>query len=147
MIKENELRINNYVLTGHDVVLKIQGNISEGNTGGYLLETLKPIPITEVWLLNLGFKDDTPDYCKNDTNSYWQGRGNYVFMGKSPEAQYFRIYRNPEREWDKKDIRGHKLGEWMFYVSENWLLSIKYIHQLQNVYFMITGEELTLNGL
>jgi hypothetical protein len=55
MIDIKELRIGNYVLSGCNELVKIEGIISKNNTGGYLLETLKPIPINEEWLLNFGF--------------------------------------------------------------------------------------------
>ena len=55
MIDIKELRIGNYVLSGCNELVKIEGIISKDNTGGYLIETLKPIPITAEWLLKLGF--------------------------------------------------------------------------------------------
>jgi len=106
---------------------------------------LNGIPITKEWLFKFGFTDDTPEYCKDNSNSYWQGRYNYVFMGKCAEAKYFRIYRNPETDWNKKDIRGYKLGEWMYYACQYWVVSIEYVHQLQNTFFILTGEELNLD--
>jgi hypothetical protein len=142
MINKNDLRIGNYLESdGRDLI--ITGHYLSNIERGAKIDN--PIPLTEEWLLNFGFKDDTPDYCKDNTNLYWQGRYNYVYMGKRPEAKYFRVYRNPESDWNKKDIRGHKLGEWMVYVGQSWVLSIKYFHELQNFFHIITGEELTLS--
>ncbi len=32
------------------------------------------------------------------------------------------------------------------YVNDNFITSVKYVHQLQNLYFSLTGEELILNN-
>jgi hypothetical protein len=35
---------------------------------------------------------------------------------------------------------------WLFYWDDKWDNRIKYVHQLQNLYFFLTGEELTLKS-
>jgi hypothetical protein len=57
-MKANELRIGNLVYNGFNEVVKIHDIISQNNTSGYLLETLKPIPLTEEILLKCGFERD-----------------------------------------------------------------------------------------
>ena len=70
---------------------------------------LKPIPLTEEWLLNFGFKFDTPFY-RNDT-----------FQAK-------------------KDSDG-----FLVYQFSDFLRRTYYVHQLQNLYFALTGQELDFN--
>jgi hypothetical protein len=53
-MKAEELRIGNCVYNGFNEVIKISSIISQNNTSGYLLETLKPIPLTKEILLKCG---------------------------------------------------------------------------------------------
>lgn len=79
---------------------------------------LEPIPLTEEWLLKFGFE-------KNFNNFYEKliNKDEDDFIGKLTD--YFFAY-----YIDKKD---------------NYpLIYIKYVHQLQNLYFALTGEELTI---
>ena len=55
MIQLNEIRIGNYLKNGFNETIQVDGVISENNTSGYQLKTLKPIPITEDELIKLGF--------------------------------------------------------------------------------------------
>ena len=83
-----------------------------------------PIPINEKELIKLGFK-------KND-NKYVD---NYII--KAGDWTHSVGY-------DDEDM------EWIYYNdyldSPNYRITyIKYIHELQNLYFALTGEELTYN--
>jgi hypothetical protein len=143
----NELMIGNYVFVSkYDIARPIKVRDLRRLLCKDKTLNIRPIPITAEWLLKFGFKDDSPEYCKDGSNGYWLGRYNYVYHGLSKEAKYFRVYRNPETDWNKKDIRGHRLGEWMFYNSQSWVRSVEYVHQLQNIYFAMTGEHLTLSN-
>lgn len=78
------------------------------------------ILITEEWLKKFGF-DENPDGIK-------QNEGDIVFS---------------------KEIEGNIIsvsyGDNPFFVFDNEGLNyIKYVHQLQNLYFTITGEELQM---
>ena len=72
-------------------------------------EDLEPIPLTEEWLLRLGFES---------TNTYYFSKCNLHLQG---------------------DIRGFHLV-----ISRIDGIKVKYVHQLQNLYFALTGEELTI---
>jgi len=76
-----------------------------------------PIPLTENYLLRFGFKLMNPDYWIKD-------------------EPYIRFY------LDNNNELHCSIGD-----DENGFLynKIKFIHQLQNLYFALTGEELTLN--
>lgn len=67
-------------------------------------DLIKPIPITEEWLLKFGFEKD---------NMYWIDDTNIGFT----------FYKNGKIEWNQPK-------------------HIKYVHELQNLYFALTGKEL-----
>lgn len=108
-MKANELRIGNFVnliSDGHENEPDtFQWGIDDYEFYSDRMSFIKPIPLTEEWLLKLGFGKD----------------------GESPK----RI---------KLDCD--------FGVVEIWVNGrnplVKYVHQLQNLYFALTGEELTL---
>lgn len=78
----------------------------------------KPIPLTEEWLLKFGFE-------KNFNNFYEKliNKDEDDFIGKLTDYGFAYYI-------DKKD---------------NYpLIYIKYVHQLQNLYFALTSEELTI---
>lgn len=73
----------------------------------------KPIPLTEEWLVKLGFKKDRIDY--------WR-----------PDEWFYAI---------------NQKSDGTFWLAEDEcdpVTEIKYVHQLQNLYFALTGEELTI---
>jgi len=74
------------------------------------------IPLTEEWLLNFGF-DKLPNCWDNDI---------------------FHL-----SEWDNYPMN------WCVVMNKNnavLILKLKHVHQLQNLYFALTGEELTYGG-
>jgi hypothetical protein len=73
-------------------------------------EHLKPILLTEEWLLKFGFEQGRNEWSKDGECFEWFSDGYYFTAGD-----------------------GCKIG-----------LVIKYVHQLQNIYFALTGEELTI---
>jgi hypothetical protein len=77
------------------------------------LTLVKPIPLTEEWLLKFGFK-------KNYKLGLYYKGGHAI------------------------DI--HREGNAEFYTGEygGWFVFIEHVHQLQNLYFALTGEELVL---
>jgi hypothetical protein len=86
------------------------------------ISNYEPMPITEEWLLKFGF-------TYNGWN-YDLGRFTFHAQGKDENGSFY----NTE-----------------FYITRNsaktlLLLSyqIEYVHQLQNIYFALTGEELTI---
>ena len=80
---------------------------------------LSPIPLTEEWLLKFGFYFD----LKTDYDGYWK---------KYKEGFEIRIYKFED------------------YFEYGWQLGhdpikIKYVHHLQNLYYVLTGGELTIH--
>lgn len=74
----------------------------------------EPILLTEEWLLKFGFKKPAHTWC----------------------GDVFHL-----TEWDKYPIN------WCVAMNKNnavIIQKLKYVHQLQNLYFALTGEELEL---
>lgn len=128
MIKSNELRIGNYGLSGGQELMITAKGILYLQDGEMEFE---PIPLTEQWLLKFGFK-------KVVYNSDEEGYGtdyhlkcsNGVFMCYADDFS-LGLYTS---EYDM--ING-------LAVIPNWEMT-KHVHQLQNLYFALTGEELTI---
>jgi hypothetical protein len=111
----NELRVGNYVNSDESGLTEVNGHLIA------FLETPKsiitgfvePIPLTEEWLAKLGV---THKY----ENEYYLAGGHWEFTedGFIPMPWYTN--------------EGFPTG-----------FKIKHVHQLQNLYFALTGEELT----
>lgn len=82
---------------------------------------IEPIPLTEEWLLKFGFENH-----KHCFKEYWQ-------------LNDFQL-----------EIHGNKFvfrvdgGESAPYLTQFFAHHTKYVHQLQNLVFALTGEELTI---
>ena len=81
------------------------------------LDLIHPIPLTEEWLLRFGF---TITKKTKEGNEIW------TFMGD-------------EHKFEIEQIIGFYLYDNMCFGTE-----IKHVHQLQNLYFALCGEELIL---
>jgi hypothetical protein len=93
--------------------------IGEG-AGVTALYINKPVKITEEWLLKFGF-DSTED--PEDV---------YYTIQFDKDAKYvFEICRKKGRDFYYSEING-------------FVIQIKYVHQLQNLYWSLTGKELKL---
>lgn len=93
----------------------------------YDLTEIKPIPLTEEWLVKFGFDIDT--------DKGWN---------RSEDINYD-VYSLNNFDVALIDVV-YKL--WIEIEGDTWynssLTAIKYVHQLQNLYFALTSEELTL---
>lgn len=78
-------------------------------------ESFRPIPLTEDWLLKMGFSNQ---------NFYW-----------SCIDENFEIAELKNNEWIHS-INGCEYTDGK---------TFKYVHQLQNLYFALTNTELTIN--
>ena len=85
-----------------------------------------PIPLTEEWLLKMGLKE-TFDECSFEISVSINNRHSVINASWEPEISVDIYTTNPYKE------------------DGSWLnTNVKYVHQLQNLYFAITGEELTV---
>ena len=121
-MEAKEIRIGNYVnYDNKDAQINIE---DFAHIIKYDNQLINPIPLTEEWLLKFGFKIETP--TNQFINEFIINCGEYV-MGVCFNT----------------------------FSSDNWFISIrtsygnqpvtiqqKYVHQLQNLYFALTGKEL-----
>jgi hypothetical protein len=122
-MKTNELRIGNYLngKQGRVIVTEIRTNnsvkIHDNTSSFYVGICLTPIEITKEWLLKLGFEFAVDTWYLNG----------------------FALW---ETEWGD-DKGGTGIG-YFYELREKGMMDkhIKYVHQLQNLYFALTGEEL-----
>lgn len=120
-LKSNELRVGNYVKgIGYNISWLVEGIESEyiySSKSWRLLNCFEGIPINPEWLLKFGFVEKIDAYFYND----------YCI----------------------EDI--HNGVTWVIsefdHITDEFTAigcGIKYVHQLQNLYFALTGEELTI---
>lgn len=84
-----------------------------------------PIPLTEQWLIDLGFEKQ---------------------LLSDNSAHYYTLELNENKYCDLSICSGDKNGfiEATLFPYEDWF-RYKYVHELQNLFFSITGRELELN--
>ena len=86
----------------------------------------QPIPLTEKILLKCGFKKRLSSVC------------DFFYIGVNPYTRDWMF----DITWLKNHI-DYTYEDYPFY--KNGYHKIKYLHQLQNLYFALTGEELEIN--
>lgn len=145
MIKASELRIGNHVRwyygDNQEVIGKVYAieedkiaisnweQTDEGGRGrGYMMLTgINPIPLTEEWMLKFGFKLKSALVYE-------------INMGTS--MYRLKCILPKESACTPVVINDYPDGK-----NESVVRPIKYVHQLQNLYFAITGEELTIKEI
>jgi hypothetical protein len=124
MVQAQELRIGNYVMFG-----KSRGtvfNFIYERPGWYVINgcpqsDISPIPLTPELLEKCGFeKGANSIYITEDEK--W-----FIYFNE------YRIWLQTERQGDSE------------YICERMEIKIQYLHQLQNLYFSLVGEELIIN--
>ncbi len=93
-------------------------NIYE-NSGSFNYE---PIPLTEEWLLKFGFTNDYESMFRK------------CFVLTTQEMAFVYNLSKQEKELSTFEIKGLNIN----------LERVNHVHQLQNLYFALTGEELTI---
>ena len=120
MIQANELRLGNYVnakknrfAEGYIEVESIDFEHINLSFRSYDIEDLIPIPITQEWLLKLGF-----ERLPNTMTYNYASKCGSVSVFKMPNGKFF-------ADGFIKDVK------------------LESVHQIQNLYFALTGEELS----
>jgi len=120
-MKANELRIGNLVLFENEIqeissihsdnTVRLRKNKNEKCHGCYTInsEKIKPILLTDEWLIKLGFISDGIEW--------WNG---FICLG---------IFKHGIHYLPTEEIN-YLVGQ-----------EFKYVHQLQNLIFVITGED------
>ena len=114
-MKATELRIGNWAMYSS----KIQVNENKIRECVDHPDRFAPIPITEEWLVKFGFENDSYKWTKRMNTA----RGELLLLHS--------------RRWGSNDH--------LAWVLEFTGESIKHVHELQNLYFALTGEELNQN--
>jgi hypothetical protein len=87
----------------------------------FSIRDISPIQLTEEWLIKMGFEKSV------DTTNL------FVKIENINEVQY--------------EISFYEKVGCSLYAEEFWLKDeIKYVHQLQNLYYALTNEELTIKN-
>jgi len=138
-----ELRIGNFidrnglmeVKSIHPMHLKIYDHVNKCKfTHAFFVSTFKPIPLTEEWLLKFGFKKCTVLGLYDDSFLMNNVLKSDLYFRRSYQGGYY---------WGfitESTLIGSKPKEHEFYDAK----PVEYVHQLQNLYFALTGEELTI---
>lgn len=128
-LKASDLRVGNYVQSkplsiprlniSSDGVTEVSGygiSVMESDVENKL--GFKPIPLTEEWLLKFGFSNGNKELSNCDLwDKHWIGE---FEIQKTGTGWSFDPYRFDKVVW------------------------FQYVHQLQNLYFALTGEELKI---
>ena len=117
-MKANELRIGNLVYFEYQVV---DINIGDFHIIEKESKFFKPIPLTEEWLLKFGF-EDSKIVC-----------GEYIMQ---VSVNSFSGTLTKDASWFISIV----------HVSAHQTITVvkQYVHQLQNLYFALTGKELSI---
>lgn len=116
-MKENELRKGNWIR----YIAEFEDCYIQFELWDYqdMIDNSEAIPLTEEILSKCGFE---------------------IFFGTDPQED------NPLKLYNYKSFQlvKHEKDMVFIYSSENSLVEVKYLHQLQNLVFALTGEELTI---
>lgn len=129
MITSTELRIGNWVMPKENIENQEVGKVTQVYMNGFTVDYhypgswYKPIPLTPEILEKCGLVKTYESRHRTtfDADKYGHGEIGIVIYHIMYAGMYFRYY------------------------SEVKEIPCKYVHQLQNLYFALTGEELTVN--
>jgi hypothetical protein len=126
-MKASELRLGNYICNEDYIVIVesidkdgcIVNFISDNVQGFTNNKGIEPIPLTEEWLIKFGFEYEQDEKAFCITNELGVKYGVCKF----------------ENNWSL-----------ILYALDDWQVAthIKYVHELQNLYFALNDEELTM---
>ena len=117
MMKTSELRIGNWVDQPNEGVTKVTSILNDlqiKTETGYVDKYCRSIPLTEEWLVRFGFEKPAHSWCGD--------KFHLSNWDKYPDCWCVALNKNNAILVDK----------------------LKHVHQLQNLYFALTGEELEL---
>ena len=125
MIQPQLLRIGNYIEYNGEII-KLDGSLLCCYIQNELEFPLNPIPLTEEILLKFGFEKDENEIFHIDLFTH------YLELMYSMDC-YYPIYIEKAQMSSENEQR---IG----------LNNLEFVHQLQNLYFALTGEELTFKN-
>jgi len=140
-MKVNELRIGNFINGGeiiqslpmHEGVFCAILLANEFQSFGHIVKisNLKPIPLTEEWLIKFGFNKT------KETSPY----SYYLGSEKRKAWKYVRLqYATMVNTESLKESSGYSA----VYLMNKFWSACTHVHQLQNLYFALTDKELEI---
>jgi len=119
-MEATELRIGNWVIVNEEC--QIEAIVHDAvcistRFETYVLDDVKPIPLTEEWLVRFGFEIK---------KGAW---------GTSAEIRIGRV----------RYVLYQNRNVWSINPTDGFRVDFKYIHTVQNHYFALTGQELNQN--
>ena len=141
----NELMLGNYVEFENQLhqligIAKDEINIRRKSDSGrtYIcycvnIDAVKPIPLTEKWLLDFGFFN-----IGNEIVNEYEENTHIFCLG---EDNKFKV--KFQKEW-YGDIKENSVSKIIFYQFDDFICDLKYVHQLQNLHFSLTSNPLQL---
>jgi hypothetical protein len=122
-MKATELRIGNWVQiveAGKEYQVEQYNFCTDDDGYSAFLDHITPIPLTEEWLLKFGFYEKY-----KSVHSQWSIAGFSIQQASNWDDDNNLIPTRQEFHYD-------------------WKFKVKWVHQLQNLYFELTGEELII---
>ena len=120
-MKTQELRIGNLIQQGEITMISNSNVWIDDDI--FLTDEIEPIPLTEEWLLKFGFITFDSKQIYNEWFLNFDGILKYkIFHSKYTGVEEFTMPHS-----DKP-------------------IKLKHVHQLQNLYFALTGEELIIKN-
>ena len=132
MVQANELRIGNYISYKNERWIKV-GYHEIRYAVLYPDTSYYPIPLTFEILEKAGL----PDQEINEKGCGWFHRGNFL-VGKT--KYHYHFHKNSKRLTLAIVVTLEKGSD-----TTAFAWDIYYVHQLQNLYFALTGQELEVN--
>lgn len=148
-MKANELRIGNWINIYDDYNSEVTGFTEDGDVWfvknptdikcAWNISRIKPIPLTEEWLVKFGFENWG---LGTQWNNQYESYVRYVLHNVLDGTSNFEVH------YIKSTYGDTEHYQYIIACDEddriNWGEDIKHVHQLQNLYFALTGEELHL---
>ena len=126
-MKANELRLGNFVIDEDGDVLPITAitptTVFHNGDLFSAINTIIGVPLTEGWLIKFGFEKYNNSNFSIDVGSY---------------------YSCNEIRNSKMKLKFTKAKNWRVENYANKTIKFNYVHQLQNLYFALTGKELEI---
>jgi hypothetical protein len=135
-MEATELRIGNNVLR-HGVVVNVDARsiFDIWDNSGINILGYKPIPLTEEWLLKFGFEKEESKPSAKHHNYFSKYISDYKYCFTYAEfREDFGVYIEYTDSSDPNDDG----------IKYPFCFGIKYVHQLQNLFFSLTETELSL---
>lgn len=122
-MEAKNLRIGNYVKHNHSIGMALPTQLTSGNDFD-MCDDFEPLPLNNEWLSKFGFDDS--GYQKGYTGVEFRVNMIMDFILTKPKF----------------------MGEWQehycYDLGQHRFVEVKYVHELQNLFFAITTTELQI---